>query len=837
MSLSNSSNLACKNFLETDITLSQFSNSNNFSLVSKDNEESIGFADRINFEEINKDIEHEGMVIVIDGLLGNNASNHYNHREINDDCYVRNKRWEPGVCDIGNDEFISSNIPSLDVRENQCIVCGDNEKTTVFRNLDEDGESDILTIFQNILSPDIYIFETFCCCFVCYEDLIEIGHLQERVETKREHIHCTFKKFWDSEKISAKMIESSEHNDSDVAVLTLSEGAVDSENASCYVKEQGDKDSSIGYCCLNCHDTFNCYNEMKSHMSLCKLEKISSKRTFQIGSEVPHVSPYSSNGKMYSKNVSTKFKASSKLRNTYDCHVCDRFLTTQARLETHLFKYHGIGEAKNNKFECKDCSKSFGTKPGLRYHTKVSHQMDKKYTCPHCTKVYYHYDPFKSHVLFAHGEKNIPCDSCEEKFFTVSKLNTHINLVHREASSWQCKICNIKFTDGMSLKRHIAIKHLDHKFMCDKCPAGFRKQVSLYSHLIKHDIFKCKVCNKTLAAEKDFVEHMLKVHNRTVPLSKVKSKPNACKKRVRKVKTPKSKSAAKLKSSLVTPKKVEHTERAQNFVSNVRSNLYNNDQFTNTHVINPDDIITNRISPSIMTSATLPLMRTVGFIDDISLQKSVDKYVENDINDVQNHSTVLLEDKIGEVDGSNSIDLSLPRSLEPACPILQASDEALSGLQGLHNDSVQNTLTIKFHSKDGSVEHHELIDPAQIMSENHHLSCFEDATSVLEPDANSIDDDSNMWMKESSWALIKDVTPGHTHLPGLEILSNEVTSESTVDHLASQEDPISMQTFQNLPSSDIVGLDIDVIGSDMNDVIVESNDAMDLVISGTNKHL
>ena len=201
-------------------------------------------------------------------------------------------------------------------------------------------------------------------------------------------------------------------------------------------------------------------------------------------------------------------------QKSWDCSVCGRYLTTKARLKAHLFRFHAIGEEKNKEVACQDCGKCFGTKAGLRYHRNVVHQVGSEYQCQHCNKVFHYHVPYRSHLLYAHGEKKVVCETCGEKFFTISKLNTHINAVHRSAQSWTCDQCQAKFTTHTAYRHHINVKHLKVHHTCSYCGTQFRKKSSLLLHLWKHSVFICHVCRQNFPSGEELRSHASSAHGR-----------------------------------------------------------------------------------------------------------------------------------------------------------------------------------------------------------------------------------------------------------------------------------------------------------------------------------
>ena len=201
-----------------------------------------------------------------------------------------------------------------------------------------------------------------------------------------------------------------------------------------------------------------------------------------------------------------------------ECNICGRYLSTKARLKAHLFKMHEIGEEKNKEIQCEDCKKSFSTKAGLRYHRNVIHHVGTKHVCEHCSKVFYYHVPYRSHLLYAHGEKKVICETCGEKFYTVAKLNIHVNAVHRSAKSWSCKECKSQFTTDTAYRHHVNMKHLKIQHNCNYCGSNFRKKSSLLTHLLKHSVFVCQLCKENFSRTDDLKAHMLEVHGKEITL-------------------------------------------------------------------------------------------------------------------------------------------------------------------------------------------------------------------------------------------------------------------------------------------------------------------------------
>ena len=356
-----------------------------------------------------------------------------------------------------------------------CLICGRVNDLFNLYDIDVSDTDGLVSIVNLVLQlNDVGLVRSSKACSECAHDLKEVFELHAVLKRKEDELLIRYN-------------ETCEYRQCDKSILTdeYREINVTSDDILDPVKEELNLKKSCEKCLYVFHNTHD------RHYHQCIYESnqtdyITSNALSDLKKEIDECK------KIKSINKSNRYKClkcditlldkkeyvahmeAHDRKGTFDCHVCGRFLTSKARLETHMFKFHGIGKEKKKIFKCTDCSKCFSTKPGLMYHRKVSHQTDTQYVCKFCHKVYFHYDPYKSHLLFAHGERKITCETCGEKFFTVSKLNVHINAVHRNAQSWQCVPCGAKFTTCASFRQHNLVTHHNTKQACQLCSQQFR---------------------------------------------------------------------------------------------------------------------------------------------------------------------------------------------------------------------------------------------------------------------------------------------------------------------------------------------------------------------------
>ena len=68
--------------------------------------------------------------------------------------------------------------------------------------------------------------------------------------------------------------------------------------------------------------------------------------------------------------------------------------------------------------------------------------------------------------------QSFSCEICEKKFSQMKTLKKHVSSVH-ETETFQCEICNIIFSKEAILKRHVSSVHENKLFECEICDKTF----------------------------------------------------------------------------------------------------------------------------------------------------------------------------------------------------------------------------------------------------------------------------------------------------------------------------------------------------------------------------
>ncbi|XP_068202191.1 uncharacterized protein [Palaemon carinicauda] len=433
-------------------------------------------------------------------------------------------------------ERISEGYFNEDVKMSEvCFVCGKESKSLNlfhnFENHDANLATSITLLTRIVGKPKREIFiVSFKICSICINLIHEISSIEENLKLKKQAIKDKFEATLLAHKEKRKFV-------TDMSCSSIIQTHDINYNSSPHSNEHMsfcDKPpnqarsssrrqiSSKEYYCSSCKESYQSLALWVQHCSKHTDNddaKIADniKGSHRVKRKKIGVYKCDECDKTFSNRLSLREHAPAHQQGT-ECNICGRYLSTKARLKAHLFKMHDIGEEKHKEIECTDCKKSFTTKAGLRYHRNVIHHVGTKYFCEQCDKVFYYHVPYKSHMLYAHGEKKVICETCGEKFYTVAKLNIHINAVHRSAKSWACRECKSKFTTDTAYRHHMNVKHLKIQHTCDYCGSNYRKKSSLVTHLLKHSIFICQLCRERFSRTDDLKKHMSEVHGKEIIL-------------------------------------------------------------------------------------------------------------------------------------------------------------------------------------------------------------------------------------------------------------------------------------------------------------------------------
>lgn len=217
----------------------------------------------------------------------------------------------------------------------------------------------------------------------------------------------------------------------------------------------------------------------------------------------------------------------------YLCPVCDRSFHMLHDLSVHI-QTHTADKAHH----CDECGKSFGQRMDLERHEMV-HFSDTPYLCAMCQERFTCRADLFQHLETHRDVKIYKCDLCDETFLLKMDLSKHskthvlvgdkpgevivrdqtydfkahmqyLNTKHVRGTSYDCTMCERKFTQKVHLQRHILTHTGEKPYECSYCSKKFAQKSTLQRHEISHTgikLFKCLLCDKSFAQGSDLTRH------------------------------------------------------------------------------------------------------------------------------------------------------------------------------------------------------------------------------------------------------------------------------------------------------------------------------------------
>ena len=190
-------------------------------------------------------------------------------------------------------------------------------------------------------------------------------------------------------------------------------------------------------------------------------------------------------------------------------------------LETSMVEPDDICESNSYQpFQCFYCETSFEALNELTWHIAEIHESNKTFICNICSAEFLEIEDLEKHnaghYVKVHSDDTTPkkkvkstvkkakkakkvkevkevkkvlvkehiCNICNKKFVDISSVKRHVKEVHDEVKPYLCDRCDKCFSRERELKNHIKIVHEGERpHVCDTCSARFTKTNHLNTHI------------------------------------------------------------------------------------------------------------------------------------------------------------------------------------------------------------------------------------------------------------------------------------------------------------------------------------------------------------------
>ena len=144
------------------------------------------------------------------------------------------------------------------------------------------------------------------------------------------------------------------------------------------------------------------------------------------------------------------FQVHEKLHSSAElvCYVCEKKYLDRYSLRYHL-RTHGIGL----QIRCELCGKNFTKQSRLQSHIDSIHKDIRKFSCPHCDKAFKAKPHLENHLLQHTGGRPWQCKECGDSFRHKLSMISHMR-THSDCRPYVCDTCGKSFRDNSTLKAH-----------------------------------------------------------------------------------------------------------------------------------------------------------------------------------------------------------------------------------------------------------------------------------------------------------------------------------------------------------------------------------------------
>ena len=228
-----------------------------------------------------------------------------------------------------------------------------------------------------------------------------------------------------------------------------------------------------------------------------------------------------------------EFDVDCNARSEFTCTKCARAFPTLTKLDDHMYLH-----STSCPYKCMHCEEQFSLPDSLSIHMKQhtesskssvrvpNHRNFKSYVCGECGKTLTSQSGYKTHLFLHTGQRPHQCFVCGDRFTLVSHLKSHIFVRHsnRDGLSHKCAVCEKKYLNPVSLKRHMQYHKSKDSFACPVCSKQMTSSWGLKEHIQRTHVvgvkkkkkshrwnpksYTCAECGKSLMSRQGYAAHL-----------------------------------------------------------------------------------------------------------------------------------------------------------------------------------------------------------------------------------------------------------------------------------------------------------------------------------------
>ena len=243
----------------------------------------------------------------------------------------------------------------------------------------------------------------------------------------------------------------------------------------------------ISYECQFCQEHFDKFRDFHTHMETHKEESTDKDEKVD---QCEHCLQYFSQAAIESHSKS----CSRKTTSGYQCNLCQLRFTSKLDIGKHVYSAH-----KMKPFRCDKCHEYFAQKDTFEAHVKIC---------------------MENHSGKPSPEKSYECKICQKRFTRKFDLKKHSITAHKVKLSYKCQYCDQCYEKFRDLVAHISTHkkeetNIDREkpYQCKCCKKNFKFQKTLFKHYkshIKKKHFRCNFCRKSFLTANGYKTHMVK---------------------------------------------------------------------------------------------------------------------------------------------------------------------------------------------------------------------------------------------------------------------------------------------------------------------------------------